>query len=75
MFSVLAQDYFVHVLFAFVALGLVSLVLRQETGSEVRLQNDLFLCRVSRKTFTHAANQTQSTLRAGKYPHGTGLYH
>ena len=36
-------DYFVLVLFAFVMLGLVSSVLRQEIGWEERLQNDLFL--------------------------------
>jgi len=35
-------DYFVLVLFTFVVLGLVSPVLRQETGWEERLRNDLF---------------------------------
>ena len=35
-------DYFVLVLFAFVVLGLVSRVLRQETGWEERLRIDLF---------------------------------
>ena len=35
-------SYFVLVLFAFVVLGFVSSVLNQETGSEERLQNDLF---------------------------------
>jgi len=35
-------DYSVLVFFAFVVLRLVSLVLRQEIGSEERLQNDLF---------------------------------
>jgi len=34
--------YFVLVLFAFVVLGLVSLVLRQEIGWEERLRNGLF---------------------------------
>jgi len=34
-------DYFVVVLFAFVALGLVCSVRRQEIGCEERLQNDL----------------------------------
>ena len=35
-------DYFVLVLFAFVVLGLVSLVLCQEIGWEEYLQSDLF---------------------------------
>jgi len=35
-------DYFVLVSFAFVTLGLVSSVLRQEIGLEERLRNDLF---------------------------------
>ena len=35
-------DYFVLVLFAFVVLGSVSSVLRQEIGWEERLWNDLF---------------------------------
>jgi len=43
---------FVLVLFAFVVLGLVSSELRQEISWEERLQNDLFLCRVGRKTLT-----------------------
>jgi len=34
--------HFVFVLLAFVVLGLVSLVLGQETGWEERLRNDLF---------------------------------
>jgi len=36
-------DYFVLMLFAFVVLGLVSSVLRQEIGYEERIQNDLFV--------------------------------
>jgi len=35
-------DYFVLLLFAFIVLGLVSSVLRQEIGWEERLQSDLF---------------------------------
>ena len=50
MLSGLALDHFVIVLFAFVVLGLISLVLCQEIGCAERLQNDLFLCRMGRKT-------------------------
>ena len=38
----LSLDYFVLLLFAFVVLGLVSSVLRQEIGWEEHLRNDLF---------------------------------
>ena len=41
-FSGLAEEYFVLVLFAFVALGLVSSLLCQEIGWEKHVQNDLF---------------------------------
>ena len=43
MFFWFSLDYFVLVLFAFVVLGLVSSVLRQEIGWEKRLKIDL-LC-------------------------------
>jgi len=42
------------VLFAFVVLGLVSLVLRQEICWEERLQKWPILCRVGRKTLTES---------------------
>ena len=35
-------DHFIHVLLAFVVLGLVSSVTSQEIGWEERLRNDLF---------------------------------
>jgi len=35
-------DHFIHVLFAFVVLGLVSLLSSQEIGWEERLRNDIF---------------------------------
>jgi len=41
-------------LFALIVLGLVSSVPCQEIGREERLQNDLFLCEVGRKTFTQS---------------------
>jgi len=47
VFFLFSLDYFILVLFAS---GLVSSVLRQEIGWEERLQNDLFLCRVRRRT-------------------------
>jgi len=42
------------VLFAFVVLGLVCSVLRQEIDWEERLQNDPFLCPVGRKALTQS---------------------
>jgi len=42
MFSCFSKGHFVLELFSFVVLGLVSSVLRQETGQEECLQNDLF---------------------------------
>ena len=42
VFLVYSLHYFVPVLYAFVVLGLVSSVLRQEIGWEERLRNDLF---------------------------------
>ena len=41
-------------LFAFVVLDLVSPVLCQDIGWEERLRNDLFLCRIKRKTLTQS---------------------
>jgi len=52
-------DYFVLVLFAFVVLGLVSSIIRQEIGWLERLGSELFLCGVRRKTLT----QSMSGLR------------
>jgi len=45
----LSLDYFVLVLFAFVVLGLVSSVLRQEIDWEERLRNYLFSVKEDRK--------------------------
>jgi len=49
-------------LFAFVMLGLVSTVLRQEIDWEERLQNDLFYVEWDViKTLTHSINQSMDT--------------
>ena len=50
----LSLDYFVLVLFAFVVLGLVSSVLRQEIGWEERLRNYLFSVKDDRKLLTQS---------------------
>jgi len=47
-------DYFVPVLFAFVVLGLVSSVLRQEIGWEESLRNEVFCVAVGRNTLTQS---------------------
>jgi len=54
-------DLNVLVLFAFVVLGLVSSVLRQEIGWEERLQNDLFYVEQDVKTLTKSIKSVKSS--------------